>query len=218
MEINWHSFFFYFFALLAGGFAVAVAASNNIVRMACCLVAALGAVAGLFFLAGADFLGAVQLLVYVGGTMVLLVFGVMLTARGPFVSMKTGAGQWLIALLASGALLIVLMQVSLGVTSWAGPNPAASKEEVQATSAPLGLALLGVRVDQSDQPRTDLSGYLLVFELLSVHLFVVLIGAAYLARASSRKSKVESRESRDTTGSRDSTLDPRPSTLDPQES
>ena len=54
--------------------------------------------AGLFFLAGADFLGAVQLMVYVGGTMVLLVFGVMLTARGPFVSMKTGGGQWILAI------------------------------------------------------------------------------------------------------------------------
>ena len=65
----------------------------------------LAAVAGLFFLAGADFLGAVQLMVYVGGTMVLLVFGVMLTARGPFVSMKTGGGQWIMAIIVGGALL-----------------------------------------------------------------------------------------------------------------
>ena len=47
--INWHSFFFLLFALLACGFAVAVVASGNIVRMAFYLVAALGAVAGLFF-------------------------------------------------------------------------------------------------------------------------------------------------------------------------
>ena len=62
---------------------MAVVVTGNIVRMACYLVVSLAAVAGLFFLAGADFLGAVQLMVYVGGTMVLLVFGVMLTARGP---------------------------------------------------------------------------------------------------------------------------------------
>ena len=76
---------------------MAVVVTGNIVRMACFLVVSLAAVAGLFFLAGADFLGAVQLMVYVGGTMVLLVFGVMLTARGPFVSMKTGGGQWIMA-------------------------------------------------------------------------------------------------------------------------
>jgi NADH-quinone oxidoreductase subunit J len=126
--------------------------------------------------------------VYVGGTMVLLVFGVMLTARGPFVTMKTGVGQWLIALLAAGALLVVLLAVVLGVHAWAGPHPAAAKENVQATSAPLGLALLGVRVDQENPSNASLSGYLLVFELLSIHLFVVLIGAAYLARAKGRSA------------------------------
>ena len=82
--------------------------------MACWLVVSLAAVAGLFFLAGAEFLGAVQLMVYVGGTMVLLVFGVMLTARGPFVSMKIGAGQWVAAVVVGGALLAVLLQAALG--------------------------------------------------------------------------------------------------------
>ncbi len=101
--INWHSCFFLVFALLACASAIGVVIAGNIVRMACLLVASLGAVAGLFFLAGADFLGAVQLMVYVGGTMVLLVFGVMLTARGPFVSMKTGGGQWIAAIVLGGA-------------------------------------------------------------------------------------------------------------------
>ena len=76
-------------------------------------------VAGLFFLAGAEFLGAMQLMVYVGGTVVLLVFGVMLTARGPFVSMHSSGGQWILALLAGGALLAVLLQtVRSGSAGW----------------------------------------------------------------------------------------------------
>ncbi len=79
--INWHTCFFLLFAAIACVLAVAVVITGNIVRMAAYLIVSLGAVAGLFFLAGADFLGAVQLMVYVGGTMVLLVFGVMLTAR-----------------------------------------------------------------------------------------------------------------------------------------
>ena len=70
---------------------------------------------GLFFLAGADFLGAVQLMVYVGGTMVLLVFGVMLTARGPFVSMKTGGGSGSWRSMLGGALLAVLLQAAFSI-------------------------------------------------------------------------------------------------------
>src|SRR3990172_9548176 len=139
--INWHSCFFLLFALVACTSAVAVVVTGNIVRMACWLVVALGAVAGLFFLAGADFLGAVQLMVYVGGTMVLLVFGVMLTARGPFVSMKTGGGQWIMAIIVGGSLLAVLLR---GIPEWA---TASSNQDQTATVAPtatrLGLGLMG---------------------------------------------------------------------------
>ena len=52
---------------------------------------------GIFFLLGADFVGAIQLLVYVGGTLVLVVFGVMLTAQGPFINMKTSGAEWAIS-------------------------------------------------------------------------------------------------------------------------
>src|SRR5208282_5407355 len=113
--IHWDSFFFLFFALVTCVFAVAVVVSNNIVRMASYLVASLCGVAGLFFLAGAEFLGAMQLMVYVGGTLVLLVFGVMLTARGPFISLQTGGGQWVLAVAIGAALSIVLLQTVLSV-------------------------------------------------------------------------------------------------------
>ena len=65
--INWHSCCFLLFGLLASGFAVAVAVANDIVRMAIYLVFSLAAVAGLFILAGSVFVGAMQLMVYVGG-------------------------------------------------------------------------------------------------------------------------------------------------------
>jgi NADH-quinone oxidoreductase subunit J len=192
--INWHTCLFLFFALLACAFAVAVAVSGNIVRMAAYLVAALGAVAGLFFLAGADFLGTVQLMVYVGGTMVLLVFGVMLTARGPFVSMKTGGGHWILAVVLAMILLGMLLQTAVSVNEWSAAKAAqaAPAADVSRTSARLGMGLLGVRVDQLENPdpvvRRGMSGYLLAFEIVSVHLLVVLIGAAYLARAKRRIS------------------------------
>ena len=189
--INWHTCFFLLFALLACASAVAVVLTGNIVRMACFLVASLAAVAGLFFLAGADFLGAVQLMVYVGGTMVLLVFGVMLTARGPFVSLKTGGGQWIVATVIGGALLVVLLQAALDIRASTAARDAQSElAVVEPTARPLGLGLMGVRVDRLQQKdkllRGGMSGHLLAFEIISIHLVVVLIGAAYLARARRR--------------------------------
>jgi NADH:ubiquinone oxidoreductase subunit 6 (subunit J) len=192
--IHWHSVFFLLFAMTACAFAVAVVIAGNIVRMACYLVVSLAAVAGLFFLAGADFLGAAQLMVYVGGTMVLLVFGVMLTARGPFVSMKIGGGQWIMAIVIGGALLAVLLQAAFSIPGRAGtPSNHEQAASVQPTAEPIGYALLGVRADRLEQNgvvlRGGMSGYLLAFEIISVHLVVVLIGAAYLARAKRRVGK-----------------------------
>lgn len=194
MAIHWHSFFFLLMAILACGFALAVVFSNNIVRMAFYLVMALGAVSGLFFLAGADFVGAVQLMIYVGGTLVLLVFGVMLTARRPWVDMRTRGGQWVLAAIVGASLLAVLLQTAFGVPPWQpsemaqnAPPPAA-----EPTAGPLGLALLGVRIerlgrDAAAERHPGLAGYLLPFEIVSVHLVVVLVGAAYLARTRQRR-------------------------------
>ena len=193
--INWHSLFFWLMALAACWFALAVVLSSNIVRMAFYLILSLGAVAGLFFLAGADFIGAMQLMIYVGGTLVLLAFGVMLTARGPFVNMKTGGGQWVVALILGGSLLAVLLQAALGVKDWAGPPAAApAGQPAPANSTQLGLGLVGVRPDRLVERNAALhkgmSGYLLAFEILSVHLVVVLVGAAYLARSKRRPAQV----------------------------
>ena len=67
--INWHSFFFLLFAGVTCGFSVAVLVSSNIVRMAFYLIVSLSATAGLFILAGATFVGAMQIMIYVGGTL-----------------------------------------------------------------------------------------------------------------------------------------------------
>jgi NADH-quinone oxidoreductase subunit J len=203
--INWHSVIFLLFSLLACGFALAVVFTSNVVRMAFHLVLSLGATAGLFFLAGADFVGAMQILIYVGGTLVLLVFGVMLTAQGPFISMKTASGEWILTALVGGSLLAVLLPTAYKIADWnRGQGPvvlghakqaeAASSvdtlPQAQPTATPIGLGLLGARVDQlKEAPGAShgvISGYLLPFEIISVHLLVVLIGAAYLARAKKR--------------------------------
>ncbi len=194
MGIVFHTVLFYLLAILACGFAVAVVLSNNIVRMAFYLVACLGAVAGLFFLAGADFVGALQLMIYVGGTLVLLIFGVMLTARGPLANIQTSRAQWAMVGLIGASLLAVLLYAATTAGKWthSGQIVADRSHVSKPTATPIGLALLGVRADRLNAERTDaalgkgMAGYLLPFEIVSVHLVVVLIGAAYLARARRR--------------------------------
>lgn len=196
MVICWPSVFFLLFAAVTCGFAMGVVFSRNIVRMAFFLVISLGATAGLFFLAGAEFLGAMQLMIYVGGTLVLLIFGVMLTAQGPFISLQTHSGEWILALVVGGSLLTLLLQTAFSVEEWQVPNQAAIGRSGQPTAAELGMGLMGVRVDRLRQDNKDLHpgmcGYLLPFEIVSVHLVVVLVGAAYLARAR-RRRQIETR-------------------------
>ena len=95
-SVDWQAMFFWLFAVITCGFALTVLFSSNVVHMAFFLILSLGASAGLFFLTGAEFVGAMQLMIYVGGTLVLLVFGVMLTAQSRFVSLRTPAGEWIV--------------------------------------------------------------------------------------------------------------------------
>lgn len=187
------SVMFTIFALAACLGAVAVVISQSMARMAFWLVVSLGSTAGLFFLADADFVGAAQLLIYVGGTLVLLVFGVMLTASGPYLKIETSPAETVVAGLIGLLFLFMVFSTVSGV-DWeanksqmlaeAGQSEVVDGFDDQSegnTLRPLGLALLGVRPDSPGSP-----GYLLPFEIASVHLLVVLIGAAYLARAKRR--------------------------------
>ncbi|NDC62508.1 MAG: NADH-quinone oxidoreductase subunit J [Planctomycetia bacterium] len=186
--INWHSLLFLLFAAVACAFAVAVVVADNVVRMALYLVFSLAATSGLFFLAGAEFIGAMQLMIYVGGTLVLLVFGVMLTAQAPFVSIRTAGSDRVLAGIVGAALLAVLLQAAFSVEAWRRP---AAGTVVAPSATPLGMALMGMRVDDPPQGGAVAglrSGYLLPFEIVSVHLLVVLVGAAYLARAKRRRT------------------------------
>ena len=146
-------------ALLAG---VAILWSTSIVRMAYWLITMLVAVAGLYFLLGAYFLGVIQILVYVGGVAVLLVFGVMLTSRQLAPTLRPGRGEalWLAAV---AAVLLVGLVLSILHAHWQPGTivPANSAAEI-------GHSLLGE--------------FLGPFELVSVLLLVAMLGAAYLAR------------------------------------
>ena len=196
--MEFQAFLFWVIALLTGGCAVLVVVTQNIVRCATWLLFALGGTAGVFFLLGADFVGAAQILVYVGGTLVLVVFGVMLTAQGPFITMKTGAAEWAIAALVGLILFgVLVLSVLPSQPEAGGTDPNRMNDPgTSMSSALLGEALLGIEEATPKAPLTGMPGprqersrvgYLLPFEIVSVHLLVVLIGAAYLARAKRRR-------------------------------
>jgi|SRR5579871_20976 len=189
---------FWVVACLTGLSALMVVLTQNIVRAAAWLLFALAGTAGIYFLLGSDFVGAAQLIVYVGGTLVLVVFGVMLTAQGPFVNLKTGAGEWAFSLLIGIALYSTLAVATLA-TAWPASDPKPADYRSSNNVVVLGEGFLGIREisPSGEMPglyptreRTRVS-YLLPFEIVSVHLLVVLIGAAYLARAKRRRGVPE---------------------------
>jgi NADH-quinone oxidoreductase subunit J len=159
---------FYLLATLSAGSAIGVVLSRNIVRTAVFLLFTLVGVAGLYFLLAAEFIAAVQLVIYAGGTLILIVFGVMLTSKSPFSRFEPKLMEVVIA----SALGLVLLG-SLIAAIIATPFVSAPVENGPYPIEKLGQALLG--------------DYLVPFEIASVLLLVVMIGAAYLAKGRRRE-------------------------------
>jgi NADH-quinone oxidoreductase subunit J len=155
------------FAVLTVASAFAVAMANRIVHCIFALLFTLFGVAGLYAVLSADFLAAAQILIYVGGVLVLLLFGVMLTQKIGSVELKRVSIQRGPAALVSIALLGVLLFVVYS-THWpeSGQAPASTVDGI-------GRGLM--------------TAYLLPFELISVLLLGVLIAAATMARKEVRR-------------------------------
>jgi len=156
---------FYIFGGLMVVSSLAILISRNIVRTAVWLLGALAGAAGLYLLLSANFLAAIQLIVYAGGILILIVFGVMLTARNPYVSFEVKPRE-----IAVAVVIGLILFVGLAAVIKAGPwpeIPGAQPSDEVASVANIGRSLL-----------TD---YLIPFELVSVLLLAVMIGAAYLA-------------------------------------
>jgi NADH-quinone oxidoreductase subunit J len=160
---------FYLFAGMSVVSALGVVISRNIVRTAVCLLFTLIGVAGLYFLLNAEFLAAVQLVVYAGGTLILIIFGVMLTSKSPFSRFEPKLVEVVIAMSINLVLLIALV-MGIRQTNFATNQLLFDRYPVDK----LGQALLG--------------DYLVPFELSSVLLLAVMIGAAYLAKGRRRES------------------------------
>lgn len=157
---------FYLFGTIMAGSAIAILCTRNIVRAAIWLLGTLGAAAGLYFALSATFLAVVQLILYVGGVLILIVFGVMLTSRDPRLQPIVPRREIAAAIGVAAILLIGMLMVFLGTPWPVLPDATPTAEMVEVKQ--IGRALL--------------TTYLLPFELISVLLLAVLIGAAYLAR------------------------------------
>lgn len=161
--MNYYDLIFYLFATLTLLSALMVVTNRNIVHSAFYLLFTFFGVAGLYVLLAADFIAIVQLIVYVGGILILLLFGVMLTNKITNVEIKTGT--------------INLVPAVIGVGLFAG-----------ALLASVINAPWKINVAEKTFPTTKILGtlliqeYLLIFELLGIVLLIALIGAASIAR------------------------------------
>jgi len=158
---------FYFFAVLAVVSAILVITRRNAVHSAIFLIQALLAIAGIFLQLQAEFLAAVQVILYVGGIMVLFLFVIMLVNLDIAVRQVQFNRQWLLAIVTA---LVVAAEVGYGLYRGkeAFQFPAASPDILQPNAQRVGLALF--------------QNYMLPFEIASILLLVAMIGAVVMAK------------------------------------
>jgi NADH-quinone oxidoreductase subunit J len=155
---------FYVFALLTVISAGVVVFSKNIIYSAFSLLFAFSGVAGIYVLLNADFIAITQLLIYVGGIMILVIFGVMLTSHATNVDVTTQSLKALPATIVVAVISALLVSTMIS-TKW----PLVQNEAPAETT----IELIGGML---------LTKYLLPFEIASVVLLVAIAGAAFLAR------------------------------------
>lgn len=158
--------FWCFFVLIIGS-ALVVVISRNMIYSVFSLLFTFFGVAGIYVLLNADFLAITQIMIYIGGILVLLIFGVMLTNRITGVDIKsgqTGKLQIIFASLIAISIVLILVFVTFNANWFVISNP----KELGSTTEHIGTKLL--------------TEYLLAFESASVLLIIAIIGAALIAR------------------------------------
>lgn len=157
---------FYFFGALTIVFGAVVVFTKNIMHAAFSLLFTFFGIAGLYVLLSADFLAITQIMIYIGGILVLIIFGVMLTTRITGVEVKSGKiGK---VQLAVAGLLTVLIAATLIMIFTTSNWFTADSKPLNSTVNEIGTALL--------------TNYLLAFEAASMLLLISIVGAAFIAR------------------------------------
>lgn len=142
--------------------AIGIIFSNNVIHGALLLVFTLLSLAAIFILFGAEFLAVVQILVYAGGIVVLMIFGIMLTKRERNGDPKTSSQYIFPGLIIGGLAFYFLIQVI-------GEIPSDNRGSVSVSQ----VEGIGVQLMTTN---------LVAFELIAFLLLVVLVGAAFLAK------------------------------------
>lgn len=169
---------FYVLAVLILGSAILTITRRNVVYSAVWLISTLIGVAGIFLLQGAEFLAGVQIIVYIGGIMVLFLFVIMLVPLQEEATLRRFTNQkWLALICALGVcfLLGVIVVQGIGALEHPGMAEPLGVGSLTQNSEAVGLVLF--------------SEYLLPFELASVLLLVAIIGAIVMSKARTRETE-----------------------------
>ena len=161
---------FYLFAVMVLGGGILTITRRNAVHSAIALIVSLLGVAGLYLLQQAEFLFAVQIVLYVGGIMVLFLFVIMLVNLDQAAKERQFNRNWLVALAA-----VCVVGAQIGYFLWRGQGAFRIAEAggAAATSALGNTETLADRL---------FSQYLLPFELVSVLLLVAVVGSVVMAK------------------------------------
>lgn len=173
---------FWVFAVMAVVPALVLLFTRSIVRMAFLLLFSLAGFAGLYLHLGAGFVGFTQVLVYIGGILILFLFGVMLTARVDVPVRPSPIRHSVLPGIVAGLVVMgCLLFIAVG-NPWEVRQP--TEEERIAAAAP-------------DSPRIGLkilSTYVLPFEAVSILLLAAMVGATYIARSRPNSKEGGSRD------------------------
>ena len=203
MVLNgWEAVFFWVFSVAALVAGLLTIMARNAVHSALFLISSLVSVAALFILLGAEFIAGVQILVYVGGVMVLFLFVIMLVNVGAeergreriFNSSTQVTAAVIFGLLLAGGLVYALNQGYKGIQESDKDKIAAVAEEREAEQQSLPSAATGTFRITKDTERVGSSLYRyasLPFEIASVLLLVAIIGSVMLARTVKQEASAD---------------------------
>jgi len=155
---------FYAFAALTVVSGFVVVFSRSLIYAAFSLLFTFLGVAGLYVLLSADFVAVAQIMVYIGGILVLMVFGVMLTRNVTDVEIKSGTLSTLPAVVIVGIVLGTLTRVFLNAT-WTSNS---TMPDIPGTTMEIGELLL--------------TTFIMPFEVAGILLLAAIMGAAFIAR------------------------------------
>ena len=163
--------FFYVFAVMTLTGGILTITRRNAVHSAIALIVSLLGVAGLYLLQQAEFLFVVQIILYIGGIMLLFLFVIMLVNLDEAAKQRQFNRQWWLAiacLAAIGAEVVYFVLKGAAAFPWAQP--------MEAPLRPTDLGNTQVIAD------TLFQEYLLPFEIVSVLLLVAVVGSVYMAK------------------------------------